>query len=116
MEARDARIVEAHKAGASTSELAELFGVSRDRIRQIAGRADRPRISEARRQAARSRWGPQRVVRLDSLHPNVAAAVRALIAADEASARRPIEQSWNQALDELTTALKRFALTIGAQR
>lgn len=41
----------------------------------------------AGRIGARVRWGEQRVVRLDSLDPRVAAAVRALIAADEAAAR-----------------------------
>ena len=46
----------------------------------------RPTLSyaEAGRIGARRRWGEQRVVRLDQLDPRVAAAVRALIAADEA--------------------------------
>ena len=46
----------------------------------------RPTLSfaEAGRLGARRRWGEQRVVRLDQLDPRVAAAVRALIAADVA--------------------------------
>ncbi len=41
--------------------------------------------SQAGRLGARRRWGDQRVVRLDSLHPAVAAAIRALVAADQAA-------------------------------
>lgn len=46
--------------------------------------------SEARKslphvKAARARWGPERVVRLDALDPRVRAAVVALVQADEAA-------------------------------
>ena len=41
--------------------------------------------AEAGRLGARRRWGVQRIVRLDRLDPRVAAAVRALVAADEAA-------------------------------
>lgn len=44
--------------------------------------------AEAGRLGARTRWGPRRVVRLDTLEPPIAAAVRALIAADEAARKR----------------------------
>lgn len=37
------------------------------------------------RMGALRRWGGQRIVRLDSLEPSVAAAVRALVAADQAA-------------------------------
>ena len=40
---------------------------------------------------ARKKWGPQRIVRLDSLEPAVAAAVRALIEADQAAKRNAAE-------------------------
>jgi hypothetical protein len=40
---------------------------------------------ERGRLGARRRWGPLRTVRLDSLHPTVATAIRALVAADEAA-------------------------------
>ncbi len=44
-----------------------------------------PRFVESGRRGARKRWGAQRVVRIDELHPAVAAAVRALIQANEAA-------------------------------
>lgn len=40
---------------------------------------------ERGRLGGRARWGPRRIVRLDELDVRVAAAVRALIAADEAA-------------------------------
>jgi hypothetical protein len=49
-----------------------------------------PRKVAAGRAGARARWlGERRVVRLDSLHPSVAAAVRALVAADAAAKASP---------------------------
>lgn len=39
--------------------------------------------SERHVKAARARWGPERVVRLDSLDPRVREAVLALVRADE---------------------------------
>jgi hypothetical protein len=50
------------------------------------------RFVQSGRRGARKRWGPQRVVRLDSLDPRVRAAVVALIRADEA-ARQSDEKS-----------------------
>ncbi len=47
---------------------------------------DRPLTPvEAGRLGARARWGPERHVRLDRLAPPIAAAIRALISADEAA-------------------------------
>jgi hypothetical protein len=41
------------------------------------------RVKDPQRQAAaRARWGPPKTIRLDQLEPSIAAAVRALIAAD----------------------------------
>jgi hypothetical protein len=51
----------------------------------VATRAKDPRLVAAGKKAMRARWGPIRVVRLDQLDPNVAAAIRALVAADEAA-------------------------------
>lgn len=44
-----------------------------------------PRAVARGKLGARTRWGPPRVVRLDTLHPAVAEAVRALVAAAESS-------------------------------
>lgn len=44
-----------------------------------------PVFVESGRRGARSRWGPERVARLDSLDPRVREAVLALIRADEAA-------------------------------
>ncbi len=41
--------------------------------------------ARAGRIGASRRWGPKRVVRLTDLHPTVAEAIRALVAADEAA-------------------------------
>ncbi len=41
--------------------------------------------ADAGRIGARTRWGPQRVVHLNRLEPPIAAAIRALVAADEAA-------------------------------
>lgn len=44
-----------------------------------------PRRVEGGREGARRRWGDRRIVRLDALDPTVAAAIRALVAADVAA-------------------------------
>lgn len=41
--------------------------------------------ADAGRIGARTRWGPQRVVHLNRLEPPIAAAIRALVAADQAA-------------------------------
>jgi hypothetical protein len=46
---------------------------------------------EIGKRAMRARWGPRRVIRLDQLHPTVADAIRALVAADEAARSTPPE-------------------------
>jgi hypothetical protein len=48
----------------------------------MPGSSPKPSHAERGRLGARTRWGAPRVVRLDTLEPPVAAAIRALIAAD----------------------------------
>jgi hypothetical protein len=48
-------------------------------------------LSEGARRGLRSRWGPRRVVRLDTLEPPVAAAIRALIDADQETKKAAAE-------------------------
>jgi hypothetical protein len=44
--------------------------------------------SERARHAVRTRWGPQRVVRLDQLDPDTARLIRALLAQREAQSAK----------------------------
>jgi hypothetical protein len=48
---------------------------------------------EAARKAARARWGPPRVVRLDSLPPQQAAAIRAFLAVAGAEKASPVSET-----------------------
>lgn len=42
---------------------------------------------------SRARWGERRIVRLDQLDPSIAAAVRALVAADQAARKETVAVS-----------------------
>ena len=52
-----------------------------------------PRKVRAGQAGARGRWGERRIVRLDTLEPPVAAAIRALIAADQEAKKAAVAVS-----------------------
>lgn len=55
---------------------------------EVVVREKDPRLVEAGRRGMRSRWGPRRVLRLDTLTPPVRAAIEAMIAAEAAARAR----------------------------
>lgn len=65
-----------------------------------------PRKVKAGRIGSRARWGERRIVRLDALHPSVAAAVRALVAADQAAKQEaaPVSETPGTASAEVQRA------------